>query len=179
MTNQTTRRMFSAPRINRFPASSLFALLLGVTALSSCDDRDIVFRETKSTDVAGWTYSDSLVFAFPVSDTNRIYDIYLGIAHDKSYAFQNIYLLLHTIFPSGKRLDQRLNFDLSEPSGKWLGDCNRKSCSLEMPIQQGAYFNETGTHRIVIEQYLRRDSLAGIRELTLLLADTGKKRNGE
>lgn len=145
-------------------------------SLFSCDSRDIVFEKSIEIKNSQWTYADSLLYTFPVKDTSKIYNILLDISHAKNYAFQNIYLKIHTRFPSGKRLQNQVNIDLAEPSGKWTGDCGRNSCELEIPIQQDAYFNETGNYTITIEQYLRKDTLSGIEAVGVLLEDTGKIR---
>ncbi len=159
---------------------SFFYFVLGFALLTflstSCDSRNIIYEKSLEIGDQRWTYADSLSFTFPIKDTTKIYNIYLDIQHDKSYSFQNIYLLLHTRFPSGKRIDNRINIDLAEPTGKWNGDCSGNSCNLEIPIQEGAYFNETGDYTLTVEQYLRQDTLSGVREIKVLLEDTGKMR---
>jgi gliding motility-associated lipoprotein GldH len=151
-----------------------FALL--TVFLTSCDSRDIIFEKKVELKDKRWTYADSLQYTFPIKDTTKIYSIYLQVAHEQVYPFQNIYLMLHTQFPSGKRIDNRINIDLAEPTGKWNGDCSGDVCELEIPIQEGAYFNETGNYTLTVEQYLRQDTLVGISAVKVMLEDTGKKR---
>lgn len=154
----------------------LSGFVLLTLSLSSCDSRDIIFEKNIELRDKHWTYADSLQYTFPIKDTSKIYSIYLQIAHEQVYPFQNIYLMLHTQFPSGKRIDNRINIDLAEPTGKWNGDCSGNSCALEIPIQEGAYFNETGDYTLTVEQYLRQDTLSGISAVKVMLEDTGKKR---
>lgn len=161
---------------NKFGIYIIAGFAILSLALYSCDSRDIVFEKSIELKNSQWTYADSLLYTFPVKDTSKIYNILLDISHAKSYAFQNIYLKIHTRFPSGKRIQNQINIDLAEPSGKWNSDCGRNTCELEIPIQQGAYFNEPGDYTITIEQYLRKDTLTGIEAVRVSLEDTGKVR---
>ncbi|MEM9917905.1 MAG: gliding motility lipoprotein GldH [Bacteroidota bacterium] len=123
-----------------------------------------------------WTYADSTDFKVPIVDTNKVYNIFLDITHDKSYPYQNLYLMVHTTFPSGKRLDQRLSIDLLSKTGLWQGQCSGEQCDLRVRMQEGAYFNETGDYRFVLEQFMRKDSIPGLHALALRIEDTGIDR---
>ena len=123
-----------------------------------------------------WTYADSLEFSFDIQDTTKIYNLYLELDHSTAYSFQNLYTLIHTTFPSGERLDEKLSLELANRAGAWLGKCNQHYCTLTIPIQQNAYFNQQGRHTIMLEQYMRQDSIPGIRSISFMLEDTRQSR---
>jgi len=142
--------------------------------LFSCGE-NYVFEKKNSIPEDVWTYSDSLIFKFSIADTNKIYDLYLDISHHPSYAYQNLYTRINTVFPGGRRLRTELSLELANKGGVWHGDCSSESCRLSIPIQQKAYFNQMGDHKIVLEQYMRKDSILGIQEFTLKLKEVGER----
>jgi gliding motility-associated lipoprotein GldH len=139
--------------------------------------QSIVYEETfEINPQLGWPYADSLTYAFSIADTQEIYNLYLEIDHLIDYPYQNLYINIRTVFPNGEDLAQVLSLELSDKQGFWQGDCNSKDCNLRIPIQEEAYFNQPGDYRIVVEQYMRTDSLRGLRSIGLLLEKTGATR---
>jgi gliding motility-associated lipoprotein GldH len=147
--------------------------------LLSCGKEKVLFEKEYDLKNAQWIYSDTLNFAFNITDTMAIYDIVLAVKHTPQYAFQNMYTNIYTQFPKGERLKQLLNIDLANNAGKWEGKCSNSECAFEIPIQPGAFFNQTGQHTITLEQYMRADALAGINSISLKLIDKGMKRDLE
>lgn len=116
-----------------------------------------------------WTYADSLIFEVPIQDTTQRYDIYLQIQHSTAYYYQNLYTYLRTIYPSGKSIGARLNFDLANKQGKWYGDCSSEDCTYTAGLQQNVRFAEQGQHQISLQNFMRVDSLQAIEAVTLIL----------
>lgn len=154
----------------------ILGMLLAAVMLWACG-RDYAYEKTFDIDQAsGWTYADSLRFDFEVTDTLRIYNLYLELAHTLAYPYQNLYVRLHTTFPSGQRITEVVSLELAEKTGVWLGDCGGSDCELAIPIQQGAYFNQAGAYRLVVEPFMRIDSLPGIQSVSFLLEETEEQR---
>ncbi|MEY4135402.1 MAG: hypothetical protein RL386_1752 [Bacteroidota bacterium] len=151
-----------------------FLLALAGVCLSSCGPKKLV-DASRVLESQVWTYADSLRFEATVEDTSCLYDISILVKHDKSYAYQNLYLRIRTYFPDGKMLAQPLSLDLAEKTGAWSGKCIGNSCSIEAPIQQNAFFNAQGKYVFVLEQYMRQDTLRGIRAVGLRIADAGPR----
>lgn len=155
---------------------SLFlALALGIGAIaSSCGPR-YALRESR--DIEGvWTYADSAVFEVEIADTSKLYTIAVALQHTTDYTFQNLYMRIHTRFPNGERLSQPISLELAGKAGNWLGKCGGKGCKIVIPIQENAFFGARGTHRFVLEQYMRTDSLPGIRSTGLHIYETGSRK---
>ena len=119
-------------------------------------DEEVAF-ETKQ-----WAQDETLDFIISVTDTSKRYNIYLEIDHSKMYIYQNIYMNVHTKYPSGKSLKQQLNVDLAELDGKWKGICKGEDCKAQIVLQENAYFNELGTHTFGFEQFTRDIKLSGM-----------------
>ncbi|MFK7932830.1 MAG: gliding motility lipoprotein GldH [Saprospiraceae bacterium] len=146
----------------------LFAL--SILFFSACSE-NFVYSEKQVISNTEWTYADTLAFAIPIADTTKKYNLYLDIQHTTDYPYQNIYMNVTTEYPSGKRVTELLPIDFADKTGQWYGDCNAESCQLRVNIQQRAFFNEIGTHRIVFEQYLREDPLRGMQSMALRMEE--------
>ena len=153
---------------------SLLFLLI-IPFLSSCGP-NYLYEEDHEIDSTGWTYENILNFSFDIQDTLAVYNLFLEIEHSTDYAKQNLYTRISTTFPSGKKLEKILSLELADKSGFWLGDCGGKNCELRLPIQEGAFFNETGTYAIALEQYMRESPVQGIQEIGFKLEKTGDRR---
>ena len=139
-------------------------LILSITA---CGERPL-YGSDQEVD-GSWKYSDSLLFKLPAADTNSVHDLILEIEHNKEYPFQNLYVNITTLFPSGKVERNKLNIDLADKAGKWYGECGSKECELEVLMLSQFRFSESGTYSLIMEQYTRTPSLEGIHELSLRL----------
>ena len=155
--------------------NSIFITALGLIGLAACSSGTLV-KESRTVQDGVWTYADSLQFRATIEDTSRLYDISLLVQHDKSYPFQNLYLRIHTRFPKGKVLSQPLSLELADKTGRLLGKCTGKTCRMDIPIQQNAYFNEKGEYVFTLEQYMRMDSLPGVKSIGLHIRDIGPKK---
>ncbi len=154
-------------------ATSVLACLF---AIISCNDKNYIYDESQEILATKWAYQDTLNYTFQISDTTKIYNIYLELDHSTDYAYQNLYLKMHTQFPSGKRISQQVSFELADKYGQWYGDCGSNACTLLVPSQKGAYFNAIGKHTITIEQFMRKNPIEGIKGLSVRIEDTGSSR---
>jgi gliding motility-associated lipoprotein GldH len=153
-----------------------FMLLIGaVCGLLSCDNNTF-FEEKREIPGGVWMYRDSVDFRFTVSDTTELYHMYVDFEHADTFPHQNIYLKLYTRFPDGKRLSRSRSFDLFDAQGASSGACSGGTCRVHSLLQNNAYFNRPGEYVITLEQFMRRDSLPGIRSVGLMIDKAGKKR---
>jgi gliding motility-associated lipoprotein GldH len=116
-----------------------------------------------------WSFSDSLDFAFEIKDTDVKYNMYLDIIHHPDYPFQNMYVLIHSIFPDGRRVTDQQSLELQEKGGTWIGGCRGSSCEVRFIMREKLRFEEAGLYTIVLQQYSRRDPMEGIKKVGLVL----------
>jgi gliding motility-associated lipoprotein GldH len=155
--------------------NSIYFLCGFLVFLASCGP-NYILDETKEINNQQWAYADSLSFTTEISDTNAIYNLYLDVDHLTEYSFQNMYIRLHSIFPNGKRVTERVSVEMMDKIGRWKGDCNEEECDFRMSIHEGAFFNQTGKHTFVIEQFMRENPLEGIQSIAFRIEDTGQSR---
>ncbi len=156
----------------KFPFLFFVILLL----FSSCGP-SYYYDQTESIPENGWFYDDMKTFEINIEDTLKIYNLYLDLEHDKSFPKQNLYVQIHTSFPGGEQIKEQLSINLMDKTGLWHGDCSGEECDLRVNIQQGAFFNAVGKHKIAIEQFMRIDPVPSIISVSLRIEDTGKVRS--
>ena len=146
-------------------------LIIGGLFFTSCGP-NYIFDEEKIIADSNWTYADSLVFQFNISDTTKVYNLNLEVEHETAYRHQNLYVQIATLFPSKKRNEQVLSLELANKYGAWLGDCNSENCSLLVPLQQQIYFQEVGAYDFVLKQFMRESSVSGVQKFALKIEET-------
>lgn len=146
-------------------------LLLVIVFFFSCG-KSYLYEKEISIKNAAWTDNDTLNFSFNIPDTSKIYNILLDVEHSPEYAFQNMYVEIYTAFPSGDRIKEMVSLELANRAGAWYGDCGSSSCTLEIPIQEGAFFNQMGDYKITIKQFMRKNPLVGVQRIGLKIEDT-------
>lgn len=154
-----------------FPA----LLLLFVILLHSCGP-DTIYEKTYEISAGEWFYSDTLTYEVNIDDTLTIYNLYLDLEHSREYPFENMYVRIHTGFPSGERLSKQVSLELANEAGIWIGDCGSEVCEITIPIQMGAYFNQPGAYTFQLEQYMRRNPLPGVQSISLRIEEAEEKR---
>ncbi|MEM7101668.1 MAG: gliding motility lipoprotein GldH [Bacteroidota bacterium] len=123
-----------------------------------------------------WQQADLAEFEVAMTDTSRLYNLFVDLEHSTDYPYENVYVFIRTQTPAGAALQKRINIDMADKAGKWHGKCSSKSCKLRIKLQSNAYFDTPGNYSFAFEQYMRIDPLAGINKLTFLVEDTGLTR---
>ena len=75
----------------------------------------------------GWKKNEVVTFDFKVPEDKSNYNLFLLLRHNNNYSFSNIFLITELQLANSSILSDTLEYWLSEPSGKWLGE---KSLSL-------------------------------------------------
>ena len=96
-------------------------ILLIVTILSSCVNKNVIFDESVVISNAAWNNQDFPYFDVNVEDTTSAYNFYLNIRHLENYRYSNFYMFLHTTFPDGNQTHDTIELVLSYPDGRWIG----------------------------------------------------------
>lgn len=155
----------------------LFFLFVLISVSFSCSKEKVILeKEVDVKESMGWMFKDSLSVDFSVSDTNRLYAMRLQLNHAPDFNFENVYTRIHTLFPNGKLSTQILSLALTNETGAWAGQCNKKDCKVEIALQEQIIFPSMGNYKITIAQYMRTDTLSGIGNIRFLLLDTGERK---
>ena len=142
--------------------------------LAACGS-NYVYQQEKTFANGVWTYRDSAVFEFDIQDTTLLYNLYFNMAAQPTFEHENMYVHLHTAFPSGLRMSKVRSFDVFDPQGNMLGKGSAPATQHIM-LQENTFFNQLGKYRIVVEQYMREDSISGIQSVGLDVERTKAKK---
>lgn len=154
---------------------NIFSLLFFCFLLQSCG-QSFLYEKDISLSNNTWAYENQLNFPFEITDTKALQNLYLDITHSTEFKTQNLYVKFHTKSPSGKIVSDMVSLELAEKNGVWFGNCGAEWCDLRIPIQNEAYFEETGIYTLSVEQYTRTDALKGVKSIGFRVENTGKIR---
>lgn len=150
-----------------------FLYWLGILSVFviSCTTK-VVYKHTVKIENGFWTYENPAQFSFSVQDTSILYRLALNIEHGDDYPYENLYVKIHTEYPDQSTKADVVSLELADHSGLWNGACRRNTCRVNIPLQEKTYFSDPGDYTLQLEQYMREDSIPGIRSLELILVKT-------
>lgn len=137
---------------------------LGLTLLLTACDPNQVYEKNVDFDKYTWSVRQKPAFTFDIADTTQRYDVYFNIRNASAYGYYNLYLKHTLTDPANKQVSQLLHQMIlmdpqtGEPRGKGTGDIYDHQF-LALPNQK---FSQTGTYKIVLEQYMRQAQLPGL-----------------
>ncbi|SNC75251.1 gliding motility-associated lipoprotein GldH [Hymenobacter gelipurpurascens] len=145
------------------PVAGLLGLLL-----TACDSGQVYEKNTDLKSPSGeayvWAVQEKPTFEFDIPDTTQRYDVYFNVRNASAYEYYNLYVKHTLTGPDGKPISRLLHEMLlmdpktGEPRGQGTGDIYDHQF-LALPNQ---HFSQTGTYKIMLEQYMRQDQLPGI-----------------
>jgi len=138
-----------------------FSVLMLVVIFAACDKNKVLQRYIEIENKE-WTYANTLTFETEISDTNKLYNIFLQVRHTDLYTFNNLWVLVKTKYPDGKVFEKRVELVLSDERGNWVGNCSSDICVAKIPFQYDARFNKAGKYYFTIEQNMRKNPLPEI-----------------
>ncbi len=145
-----------------------FLPFICLLALCSCGP-NYVLNEALELPNQSWTYADSLVSNFDVTDEKASYNLYLQVKHNEEFPTQNLYVRLKTTAPQGPPSSETISLQLADKAGNWLGKCSGEKCQILVPVKNGLVFGIKGQHRLVVEQFMRSENVKGLEKISLLL----------
>ncbi len=128
----------------------------------SCGKRNNIYEHQKSIPDFQWSYDYKPAFKVSIKDTQAKYNIYTIIRHNDKYPFNNLWLIFHTISPSGEQKRERIELELAKKSGKWYGAGLGGMWEVLIPIKEKVSFEEKGLYTFKLEQHMRQNPLPAI-----------------
>jgi gliding motility-associated lipoprotein GldH len=122
---------------------------------------------------SGWSYQDPLILKFENTDTSLWKNLKLNLTIDPQlYPYRNLYLLITIQTPSGKEAKDIKEFLLADEFGNWFVEPDwRGICKFSSPLLVKTKFLEKGIYTFSLAQYMRNDTLKGVKSIALTLED--------
>ncbi len=141
-------------------------------ALFSCK---FSFAETeKEFDGDCWSLNDTVSLEFENADTSAIFRLYFPITFTEDYSYSNVYLYALVTSPSGDINLLPARFDLIDNTGRWFSEPSGEEFYFNLSVEDGLSFNQFGSYSVKLFQYMRDESLCGIRSSGIVVSKISK-----
>lgn len=141
---------------------------VSILFFTSCGP-DFVINEEREILTASWRYEDLKSFDVSIDDISLSYNLHLLVTHSTDYDYENVYMKIHTHFPTKEKREEQITIRLSDKRGNWEGKCNASICKVKVFLLEGFKFPEVGDYQFSFEQFTRINELKGIEKLQLQL----------
>ncbi|MBK9737379.1 MAG: gliding motility lipoprotein GldH [Saprospiraceae bacterium] len=121
-----------------------------------------------------WKYNEEICFEYQISNRSSPYDLRLCLVHTAEYDYENMYVNVTTIFPTGKKTTNPVSLQLANSDGTWQGNCSGDLCTVEIEMSTKAFFENIGKYTLCFTQYSRKDSLEGLVSMELKVVESLK-----
>lgn len=139
----------------------MFFLIL----FSSCTEENKIMDQMTDIPNAKWNYDQIAEYPFQINDASVYYNFSLKLRMQKSYQYENLYLLAHIKGPDGKNITQKVNFVLADETGKPLGRSSGSTIDYDLKMFTNRKMPGTGAYTISIEQNMRDSVVSGIESI--------------
>lgn len=141
----------------------VFALVLSLTALMSCGPK-VVYENTVSIPQNGWHKDTVAIFKSEVSDLKQSYHLLLDLENKDTYGYNNIWLFVDAVSPSGHKQRDTLDCQLANNAGLWFGKNSWGSDNFRSthPYKLNIRFPEAGLYKYYVVQGMRDTVLTGV-----------------
>ena len=138
--------------------------------LMSCD-KNRVYDQYQN--LPGEWHKDSVVtFKVTAPDTIRNYNLFINLRNNSDYKYSNLFLVTRLNFPNGKVIADTLEYEMTKPSGEWLGTGFGELKENKLWYKENIRFTEAGEYEFNVQQAMRKngeteglESLDGVTEV--------------
>lgn len=113
----------------------------------------------------GWSYEDSVELSFDITDTTHYYQLFINLRINAKYKWENFFIKMTIVSPSGEEKTSVEQLILAENSGKWRGSGIGDIITFQEPIQKRKTFKEKGTYKVILKQNMREDNWQNLRSI--------------
>ncbi|MDX5348068.1 MAG: gliding motility lipoprotein GldH [Hymenobacteraceae bacterium] len=141
----------------------VWCLLLCLLAFTSCDSNR-VYEKNIDIPENSWEIENVPAFEFQIQDTTKQYNIYFNIRNAIFYEYYNLYVRYNLIGPDGQQISSGLHeiYLMDKTTGRPLGSGAGDIFDHQVLALRNQTFEKTGTYKLQLKQYMRRDPLPGI-----------------
>jgi len=127
--------------------------------LYSCEDTVTVMDTNIELNNRNWSYAQKVKVPVNIEAVDIPYNVYLNLRHTADYKYSNIFILIHTTDPKGKKKTERKEFKLALADGEWLGSGSGSMFSYQFKLKSNYKFPQKGNYIFELEQNMRDNPL--------------------
>jgi gliding motility-associated lipoprotein GldH len=132
----------------------------------SCKQKSI-YHEYQPVKPGGWHADSAAVFSFAIEDTTETYRILFNNRNLESYPYRNLWLFVEIMAPDSTVIHDTLEYQLSKPNGKWLGEGTSGVYDTRLIYLDNVYFPLNGNYTFFVKHGMRNQKLKGISDFGL------------
>ncbi len=121
-----------------------------------------VFEKTNFFTSHHWKSKQPLKYEFTITDTTKLYQIFVIIRHEDAYRYNNIWVKLTTQAPNDTAKSQLLNLRLADNKKGWLGTGIDDIFDHRIRITRSAQKLRKGIYSFTLEQAMREDPITAV-----------------
>ena len=143
---------------------SFFAVTMIVVTFFSCDDQR-VYEKNLDFNSGYWLVSEKPSFDFEIEDSLDSYNLYCNVRNSLEYPFARIFITFYLQDSTGAQMEKQMVSQLlfDETTGEPFGESGLGDLyDHRLQLRKNYKFPRPGKYAVVFEQYMRKDTLAGI-----------------
>ena len=148
---------------------AFFAMAFCTLLLFAACDKNGVFEDNVEMPNRSWSHASPVLLHPEVGNVEQKHNIYVNLRHTNDYPYENLWVKINTVFPSGKHISSDVNLPLADKAGNWHGSGLGEVINAQIPIQSNAILPDTGKYTFEIIQNMRIDPLPEILSVGLRL----------
>lgn len=129
-------------------------VFIGAFTLFSCDS-NMVYDQYKSIENHQWYSNKNINFIVSNSDTISTKNVFINIRNNKNYEFNSIFLIAKMEFPSGYKVVDTLEYEMTDSYENWLGSGFTDIKENKLFYKENVVFSEKGDYKFNIYQATR------------------------
>jgi len=115
---------------------------------------------------AYWELSNKIPFSFYAKDTITRNNLFINIRNNSKYSFSNLFLITELEFPSGKKIVDTLEYEMTDHLGRFLGKGFTEIKESKLSYKENVVFPTSGNYTVRISQAMRKNNvIEGVQSL--------------
>lgn len=149
----------------------IFLLSVGIL-FTSCQEAAL-YEKVYSFEGSTWSQKVKPTFKIDIKDVNKEYDFILTLRTTTDYDYNNLWIFLNTVTPSGSRGREPFEIKISNPDGSWAG--KKTGTVVEFPLNfKRRKMPEKGTYTFIIEQGITESTISEVLDIGLRVEEVKK-----
>lgn len=144
------------------------SFLVILAFLSSCNGQ-VQYEKYFEIPDSKWDHDQVINFELEIEDATQAYDLYINVRHTNDYPYSNLWTMLYYTPANGQGTQQRMEFKLAQPDGKWLGNGFGSTVTHEIKVRSGIKFEQPGKVVFTLQHDMRINPVPAVSHMGLRL----------
>ena len=143
-------------------------LIISLIIISACSHQRSAEKRI-SFPLESWPRFTILKYEFPITETERSYDILFELRSSKSFASDDLSLNMVLYTPSGEERIKEYKMPIKDKTGSFVGTFNEDTCITKLVLKRDLFCSVKGTMKLEIENINPKMETEGVYSASLIL----------